>query len=528
MRVVLADDEAVILKGLQKLIDWEDLGMDIIDAASDGEMLEEIIREKQPDLVISDIMMPKQTGLEVIEHCYNDGLKTRFIFISGFQEFSYAQQAMKFGAAAYLLKPVRAEELKEACLIVKKELDEQGGQAARPQEISRKDALQSLKDNITEDAAEELTTFLEQYKKQPGPEKKWFTAVCIGVRSENAQTLMEQNYELFSLMRLAMFGHIADYFAENKKGIIAKRDDTTIGVLLILNEDEKETWFEQIVDPICCAQEEQFNLQLCIGAGVMTDDVNQLNNAHKSAKYAFDLQFFETNRLIEFEKLEISYDDLEKEYNKATEQVFRAIISKEEDLHDKVAAVLDLIRQMHYGAPSAVRSRVMIFTGDIGSRLRDLHFLTIPFSEMQDKLMDEIQKAPTCLRLRECVYDYFRALRGYAQESGRSRERFLIAEVKNYIRDHYAEEFSIKKLADLACVSQNYFSAMFKKETGQNYKAYLTEVRMEAALKLLQETDDKTYEIGEKVGYNDSRRFVEAFRQIYNMTPAEYRKSLKQ
>ncbi len=527
MRIILADDEAVILNGLQKLINWDELGMEIIGTASDGEGLEALVRREVPDLVISDIMMPKKTGLEVLRDCSRDGIKSRFIFISGFQEFSYAQQAVKYGAAAYLLKPVLAEELKEACLSVKEDLEQQSGASEGQKELSRRDALQSLKDSIMEDAAEELSAFLAKYKETPGPNRKWFTAICIGVRSEKAKELMEQNYELFSLTRLAMFGHIADYFAENKKGIVTRRDDATIGILLILDENEKDSWFEDYVDPVCRAQEEQFGLELCIGAGVMTDDVSQLNNTHKSAKYAFDLQFFEPHRLIEFEKLEIKYDDLEKEYYKAVEQVFRAIVSKDPELQTYVSTVLDLIRQMHYGAPAGVRSRVMLFTGDIGSRLRDLHFLTIPFSEMQDKLMEEITAAPTCIRLRECVHDYFRALSGYAQESGRSRERFLIQEVKNYIRDHYAEEFSIKKLADIACVSQNYFSAMFKKEAGQNYKAYLTEVRMEAALKLLQETDDKTYEIGEKVGYNDARRFVEAFRQVYGMTPAEYRKSLK-
>ena len=86
--------------------------------------------------------------------------------------------------------------------------------------------------------------------------------------------------------------------------------------------------------------------------------------------------------------------------------------------------------------------------------------------------------------------------------------------------------FCAKELADVACVSQNYFSALFKKETGQNYKAYLTSIRMEEAIKLLRTTDLKTYEIGEKVGYNNVRRFVDAFKQLYNVSPMEYRKSL--
>ena len=122
---------------------------------------------------------------------------------------------------------------------------------------------------------------------------------------------------------------------------------------------------------------------------------------------------------------------------------------------------------------------------------------------------------------------YYEELLWHISETGKNRDSILIEDVKQYIREHYMEEISISRLSEIACVSKNYFSAMFKKETGMNYKAYLTQIRMEAALKLLQETDDKTYEISEKIGYNNVRRFVDAFKQIYSVTPAEYRKSLR-
>lgn len=76
----------------------------------------------------------------------------------------------------------------------------------------------------------------------------------------------------------------------------------------------------------------------------------------------------------------------------------------------------------------------------------------------------------------------------------------------------------------MVCVSPHYFSSYFKTETGQNYKAYVTQVRMEQALRLVLNTDLKTYEIAERVGYNNVRRFVDAFRAAYQVSPTEYRK----
>jgi len=69
-----------------------------------------------------------------------------------------------------------------------------------------------------------------------------------------------------------------------------------------------------------------------------------------------------------------------------------------------------------------------------------------------------------------------------------------------------------------------YFSAFFKKETGKNFKDYLTDVRMKEAVKLLQRTDLKTYEVAEKVGYNNVRQFSDKFKELYQVSPAEYKK----
>ncbi|MCD7921902.1 MAG: AraC family transcriptional regulator [Clostridiales bacterium] len=147
---------------------------------------------------------------------------------------------------------------------------------------------------------------------------------------------------------------------------------------------------------------------------------------------------------------------------------------------------------------------------------------------MQDELQRKVEAQFTMSALKKCIHNHYEDLLNRIYEKGKSEEKVLIEDVKKYIRQHYTEDLSIKELADVACVSQNYFSAMFKKETGQNYKAYLTSLRMEEALRLLRETDDKTYEIAEQVGYNNVRRFVDAFKQIYSVSPMEYRKGLRE
>ena len=114
IRAILADDEGIILKGLKKLIDWERLGIRIVGEAGDGKEALELMREKKPQLVISDIAMPGLSGLELLKEIGRQGLEAKVIFVSGYQEFSYAQDAVRYGAVDYLLKPVEREELERA------------------------------------------------------------------------------------------------------------------------------------------------------------------------------------------------------------------------------------------------------------------------------------------------------------------------------------------------------------------------------------------------------------------------------
>lgn len=114
MRMILADDEPVIIRGIQKLLDFEQLGIEIVGEYTDGKSAMKGILELKPELALLDISMPEMTGVDILKTCRRMGLDTKVIFISGFQEFEYARAAVQYGAVEYLLKPVIREELLRA------------------------------------------------------------------------------------------------------------------------------------------------------------------------------------------------------------------------------------------------------------------------------------------------------------------------------------------------------------------------------------------------------------------------------
>ena len=113
-KAVIADDEGVILQGLKKLVDWTNMNVHLVGEARDGQQLKEVMEETDPDIVITDIMMPYRTGLDILRWCNETDMHAKFIFISGYQEFTYAKEALQSGAVDYLLKPVARKDLEDA------------------------------------------------------------------------------------------------------------------------------------------------------------------------------------------------------------------------------------------------------------------------------------------------------------------------------------------------------------------------------------------------------------------------------
>ena len=111
--VFIADDELIIRQGIKCIIDWEQLGFEIIGEASNGEDALNFILNKQPDLVLMDIRMPKMLGLDVVEAARNKGFNGKVIILSGYTDFKYAQAAIKNGVDYYLTKPIDEDELYE-------------------------------------------------------------------------------------------------------------------------------------------------------------------------------------------------------------------------------------------------------------------------------------------------------------------------------------------------------------------------------------------------------------------------------
>lgn len=518
-KVLLCDDETVIVKGLRRLIDWDALGVEVVGEATDGEQAAELIGRLGPDLVVSDIRMPKLSGLDVMAAVQTGEHPPKFIFISGYGEFEYAQRALAGGAVDYLLKPVSAEALEKSVRRALGLMERSSADALFRQPSGQ---LQEFFAQLTanrEFAGSELsgkfTAMLE------GRERPVFRGLCLGLYREDEERLGNLPYEKQLLQRFMVFNTARDLLERGGHACFLRKDEGHCWFMGIFTPDERA---EQIVAEALKGVAERTGHRLRAGLGRERTALEQLPVTYNDALRAFDLYYFDQREILCWDGGTRSLRVTNQSFDEDVKKVFHSIVSKSEEVLDDVDRVLDDVAELHWGNRMAAYNRTMLFTGDICQQLYDNRLLTGSFTQRQDELQHRLEGCATFAQLRERLRDYYRELLPDVYRNARGRSTQEIVRVQRYIEEHYDKEISLKVLAELACVSPHYFSAYFKAETGQNYKAFLTRVRMERAMELVINSDLKTYEIAERVGYNNVRRFVDAFRAAYQMSPLDYRK----
>ncbi len=132
-KTFLIDDEPWALIELKDIIDWPQYGFEICGEADNGELALSRIEQLRPDLILSDIRMPGLDGLTLLKTLRERNISSSVLLVSGFSEFGYAREALRYGCEGYLLKPVEEEELVDYLKAVRKKLDEAGGRAGEPE-----------------------------------------------------------------------------------------------------------------------------------------------------------------------------------------------------------------------------------------------------------------------------------------------------------------------------------------------------------------------------------------------------------
>ncbi len=522
LKVILADDEYYICMLLAKVIPFASLEMELIGTACDGETLLAMIESQAPDIVVTDIMMPKLDGLEVIRRTREQGRGTNFILLSGHREFEYAYNALKYGVEDYILKPVQEQELIAA-------LEKAAAQLRQPSEAELSDSRQALRAMFFNDK------LLEELAAEPLPLEKInrtystrFVPGCFRMvkirldhrRSGTAQEAVDTaEQKLSRAIRDAVDRFCTEILSESASdGVLAllnyprERDRAVQSELIALSER-----LARLPD-----YQQDFYVTLCVSAAV-SDPCEGLHIKHqvRTAEWSRMIRgvngsIFYKPGLVELTHVcTEAFGELEQRAKRAIESVdapaFRAVARTFFDLSPELLCQQEALRFAEY-----VRDTILDNFGD-----RDLGSCEV--SDLCRRIAEKIHRTYTMKTFSELYTAEYSALLEQLASSLDKQQARPVRLAVNYVEQHCAEPLNLSDVADEVGLNPMYFSKLFKKETGTNFTEYVTEVRLRRARELLQKSDLNISEVAFRVGFSDGQYFSKIFKKIVGVTPTAYR-----
>lgn len=524
IKVLLADDEPVILRGLRKLLYWNELGLEIVGEAYDGAELMKMIGATSPDLIISDISMPKYSGIDVIREIHEKYPGIKVVFISAFRDFAYAQDALHYGAIGYLVKPVNRSQLEEAVLKAVRLIGDQS-QRNREKEIAvrfeRSKRSESIEEQLARltDGDRSASAFLSEMGVIA---RSSYMTVVFGEidgapddkRSESARKL--QNFSVANVLEEAV--------SQTGAGLYFRKGELH-GILLQYDRpDEALSYVQDFHDKL----NQYVKLSFTFGIGTSFETLEEAGDSAQAAIEALQSKFLTGwNRVIEG-RHSMSDPDLDAEIKGAVNELSIKLASAIVGTDDNNADALlgELWSAWRSAAANGKHAAVTSVYGAISRIRQELKDYGVFTGTADDhELLAKLDRSRTFEQIAEFATAAIAVIRREAAARMGTREVSLLVQVKNHIEEHYAESITLESMAALVYMNPYYFSKFFKKHTGENFKQYLTEVRIRHGLRLLMQSELLVYEIAEQVGYNNSRQFSDMFKKRYGMLPLEYKQS---
>ena len=535
-KVLLVDDETLIREAISENIQWEEMGFSFMGACENGKQAIEAIEKEQPDLLLTDINMPFVDGMELTKFVYENYPDTKVIIISGFDEFEYAKNAVKYQVLEYILKPITPMEFSETLLRVKKMFDER-----KENQRDMKKIRSAYVSNLPMVQGRYLHNLLNgtvDYSKLQDKQEELrlnLDANCYNtalVEGDNLEPFTSQYANVKDELALfAIYNITAELIASENCGIAFQGIDEKTAILFMGDEEEMlKLKIKQILPKIHQAVEEFLQIQVTIAVGKTVPRLEELPDSFAKTKSALENKFMlggnQTIEAEEYEEIRNSAKHVDI-FEWASQIATTIRTNKIEEIAQRTEQFIEQVKTSYVN-----KNRSFVY-------VQNLVLSVINLLELPEELEEEIygQERNFMKQIYECenldeielrlrgTFRYICNLMSNQRDSYGKRQAMMALE---YIEKNYADStVSLNSVCTALAMSTSYFSSIFKNYTGETFIESLTKKRMEKAKILLEQGNLKTYEIAEAVGYSDAHYFSVAFKKMVGKTPTEYAREVR-
>ena len=520
-RVLLVDDEEEIREGIRRRIDWTGLGFRLAGTAENGVDALELAEQLRPDVVLTDIKMPYMDGLELCRRLKPMLPAAKLVVFSGFDEFEYARQAIGMNVSEYILKPINAPELSGVLGRLREQLDGERMERRDIEALRRRyeESLPVLRElfytrlldgSIPPDQVRERAA---RYELQL-PEGCWAAALVLtdGVAGDG---LLLPSIRDFFQARFSLAGCAPRTVLYND----------TLALLVHMESEERIYALTEELGRLCKLAVPLLGMTLFVGVGRPCSGPELLHSSMEGAAAAADY------RVLMGAEQVLYIGDLEPNRSACLtleEGDLRAIaaavkLGTREQVAQLIRRQVDRVREARLSLPQSHMFFLEMLTALTRlAQTSGVEMAAVFGPDFTGKV--SITDFPSLDALEEWLLE-----RGLRLWEALSRQRTdsawkTVEQAKSFIAAHYDDSgLSVEALCAQLHLSPAYFSTLFKRETQKSFTAYVTELRMEHAARLLRETDDKTYLIAERTGYTDPNYFSFVFKRHFGLPPSKFR-----
>ncbi len=537
LKLLIADDEMRVCKLIRYLVDWNSLGIEIIGEAYDGNSAFQIIMEKSPDIVIVDIRMPEQNGLNLIRNVKKEKPETYFIVVSGYSRFEYAQHAIKYGVEDYLLKPLKKKELTEAVekIIEKYELTRKAE--------AEKEHLEQFMDYYASRIKEGLLT--EYFKKNlelPDMDPlasvnaryscRFIPGDFMGIAVKVLVTDCEAESRVFSMALTKVEQILSQDFAGQFSECIISMDQGMIYAAVNapeITDIQLNRLMNHVQIKVMSWREVFQGIRVYFGLGERMQSVVQLfqsldQASEAAANYilpeAETVLWYQDSYRVRCTPEMFCHLDIRKDMQRGIELLDYARIKS--CIH---ACQEELLRINGLNA-EMVKAAYWKIVEDFFYSL-DIKRIGLQREDFKVRAEQLFMLAPSVKGLFEKLGEFMVCCLKQWVEDRKLEERKPILLAKEYMQENFWRSLTLEEVSAYVGFNASYFSNLFKRETSMNFLEYLTTLRIDHARERLMKTDDSVNEIAEAVGYSDVKYFSRIFKRSLGLSPNKFRKMYK-
>ncbi len=523
-KVLIVDDEILVRIGIKSIISWEQHGYCLIGEAGSGNEAIKKIRQEIPDIVLTDLVMEDGDGFELMKQCAVEFPNVRFVVLSGYDDLEHVKKAMKMGAVDYIFKlTLNSQQILDIMNSI--DLNKSGKRAQVRNNLFYKNK-EAVKSNLLRQAGSSRFRLTGELMDQ-------FRQLELNVDLEKEYGLLYLSVDNYLLYEKNKYieGDLLKYAIENIANEVVSEKfrcetfDYINGDLVVLIQSEwrslKRKEMEDMLLKINNHLEHYFNVTVSGSAVESETGIQNIPQQLKELQNRIQERYLTGKGKFFWEVTKSVYIQPESVASQL-KNLRDALINHElERGLNNLEAIYEICLKEKLNSQLC---RIIYF--DILSELKENIILKHSLHSYHDRngysLYEAIIKYDFLLNVQETFYDFLKNV-ACSHSNVQAKYRKEILEVKAYVRENLGGTLTVPVAAQLVCMSDNYFSHVFKKETGISFVDYVNQERIEKAKELLITTDYKIYEISEKVGISSSNYFGILFKRLTGQSPVEYR-----